>query len=288
MKVKADRHQKLNSWAPNSILYTHKVVSWLDNIYVNNNSFVDSDVWSCGDFDLEFHNFESRSLVCSWVYTWNFIMIPVKLPSRASWNFKIKCFKCYWEIRLFVITSPNDVITLKCWLIWKPRIRGFHMRYYLICFMWCIIWPRGQQEEFSGKQQFSRHNFAKWHPIATILIYPVSSCWDLSDEVLHVQTLWNLTLVGQNILTPKWPWRRRPITAKNQSTECKTTSYISVNFQDDSLIFTQKIRVSPNLTMDHFVILNFDIDLNKFGWWLLDLYNEDTSSIMRFWWEIRK
>ena len=52
MKVKADHHQKLISWAPINILYTQQVWSWSDNIYSKNKGFVDFDVWPSGDLDL--------------------------------------------------------------------------------------------------------------------------------------------------------------------------------------------------------------------------------------------
>ena len=52
MKVKADRYQKLISWAPIDVLYTHQVLSWYDKIYSKNKGFVDFDVWPCVDLNL--------------------------------------------------------------------------------------------------------------------------------------------------------------------------------------------------------------------------------------------
>ena len=52
MKVKADRYQKLISWAPIDILYTHQVWRWSDKNYSKNKGFVDFDVWPSGDLDL--------------------------------------------------------------------------------------------------------------------------------------------------------------------------------------------------------------------------------------------
>ena len=44
MKVKADRYQKLISWAPIDFLYIHQVWRWSDKIYSNAKGFVDFDV----------------------------------------------------------------------------------------------------------------------------------------------------------------------------------------------------------------------------------------------------
>ena len=52
MKVKADRHQKLISWAPIDVLYIHKVWSQSDKIYSKIKGFVDFHVWPSGDLDL--------------------------------------------------------------------------------------------------------------------------------------------------------------------------------------------------------------------------------------------
>ena len=52
MKVKADRSQKLISWAPIVVLYTHKVWRWSDKNYSKNKGFVDFGVWPSGDLDL--------------------------------------------------------------------------------------------------------------------------------------------------------------------------------------------------------------------------------------------
>ncbi len=77
MKVKADRHQKLISWAPDHELYSHEVWRRSDQNYSKNKGFVDSPDLRQSDLDL-------------WPWPWKFYAL--KGTSIGLWYAKLQKF----------------------------------------------------------------------------------------------------------------------------------------------------------------------------------------------------
>ena len=95
MKVKADRSQKLISWAADHMLLWHQVWSWSDKSYSKNKGFVDTLLWPQCDLDL---------------WPWNGAINKLTLTEGQLYK------RCYIDVRLVewekCLTS-NDYIQKK-------------------------------------------------------------------------------------------------------------------------------------------------------------------------------
>jgi hypothetical protein len=117
MKVISDQPSKLISWVADYVLLSHQVWSWSNKKYSKNKVFVSIMTWPNFDFD-------PYNLLWYLLIPWYSYMQTIMFLRRKT--------KKLEKVSFYVMTSPNDVITSKCLLIWKTLIKTFYMMYYTI------------------------------------------------------------------------------------------------------------------------------------------------------------